>query len=55
MAAAGEVEAGAERVATALAAHDGWRELLARLDPEIAPGADAVREALGVPPADARG
>lgn len=50
IAAAGDVPAGAARVATALAAHEGWRELLARLDPEIAPGAEAVRDALGVPP-----
>ncbi len=48
IAASGDVAAGAERVATALAAHDGWRALLARLDPEIAPGADVVRDALGV-------
>lgn len=50
IAASGDVAAGAERVATAIAAHDGWRQLLARLDPEIAPGADAVRDALGVEP-----
>jgi uncharacterized Ntn-hydrolase superfamily protein len=48
IAASGDVAAGAERVAAALAAHDGWRELLARLEPEIAPGAAPVREALGV-------
>jgi uncharacterized Ntn-hydrolase superfamily protein len=51
IAAGGDVDAGAERVASAIAAHDGWRELLARLDPEIAPSAAAVREALGVRPA----
>jgi len=48
IAASGDVAVGAERVAAALAAHEGWRELLARLDPEIAPGSEAVREALGV-------
>ena len=48
IAAGGDLEAGVERVATALAAHDGWRALLARLDPEIAPAAAAVRERLGV-------
>jgi uncharacterized Ntn-hydrolase superfamily protein len=50
IAAAGDVSAGAERVAAAFVASDGWRELLARLEPEIAPGADAVREALNVSP-----
>jgi hypothetical protein len=29
-------------------AHDGWRRLLAILDAEIAPSAEAVRAALGV-------
>jgi uncharacterized Ntn-hydrolase superfamily protein len=48
IAAGGDVDAGAERVAAAIAARDGWRELLARLDPEIAPAAEAVRGALGV-------
>ena len=49
IAAGGDVAAGAERVATAIAAHDGWRELLARLDPEIAPAVEEVRSALRVP------
>jgi uncharacterized Ntn-hydrolase superfamily protein len=44
----GDLEGGVERVRAALAAHDGWRELLARLDTEIAPAADAVAEALCV-------
>ncbi|MGH2952822.1 MAG: DUF1028 domain-containing protein [Solirubrobacterales bacterium] len=48
MAAAGDVDAGAVEVEAALAAHDGWRLLLARLGPEIAPAAAAVRERLGV-------
>jgi uncharacterized Ntn-hydrolase superfamily protein len=49
IAAGGDLERGAERVRAALEAYDGWRHLLARLDPEIAPAADAVRGALGVP------
>ena len=49
IAASGDVDAGAERVRTALDAHGGWRDLLARLEPEIAPAVDAVRAALGVP------
>src|SRR5262245_58599252 len=46
LAAGGDVDGGAERVAAAIAAHEGWRKLLARLDPEIAPSAEAVRRAL---------
>ncbi len=48
IAAAGDVEAGSERVAAAIVAHPGWRDLLAGLEPEIAPSAAAVRAALGV-------
>jgi uncharacterized Ntn-hydrolase superfamily protein len=48
MAAGGDLGAGAERVAAAIEAHAGWRRLLAQLDPEIAPSAEAVRRALGV-------
>jgi uncharacterized Ntn-hydrolase superfamily protein len=48
VAAGGDVDAGAERVAAAIAAHDGWRRLLATLDPEIAPAVDEVRAALEV-------
>jgi uncharacterized Ntn-hydrolase superfamily protein len=44
----GDLDAGVERVRVALAEHDGWRELLARVDTEVAPAADAVAEALGV-------
>jgi uncharacterized Ntn-hydrolase superfamily protein len=44
----GDLGRGLELVGVALAAHDGWRELLARVDSEIAPAADAVAEALGV-------
>jgi uncharacterized Ntn-hydrolase superfamily protein len=44
----GDLEAGVELVRVALAEHDGWRQLLARVDTEVAPAADAVAEALGV-------
>lgn len=44
----GDVEAGADRVRGVIAEQGGWRDLLARLDREIAPGADAVRDALGI-------
>jgi uncharacterized Ntn-hydrolase superfamily protein len=43
---AGNVHAGAERVNTAIEMHPGWRELLRRLPPEVAPSAGAVLEAL---------
>jgi hypothetical protein len=29
--------------------HSGWRDLLARLAPDVAPSAAAMRDALGVP------
>jgi hypothetical protein len=35
-------------VQRAIDIHPGWRDLLARLGPEIAPGAEAVREAIGI-------
>jgi uncharacterized Ntn-hydrolase superfamily protein len=44
----GDVDEGARYVRRAIELHDGWRELLARLDPEIAPGAEPVRDALGI-------
>jgi uncharacterized Ntn-hydrolase superfamily protein len=44
----GDVEAGAERVRSAIEMHSGWRHLLARLEPEIAPSAAVVRDALGL-------
>ncbi len=50
IAAGGDLEGGAAKVRLALDESDGWRDLLARLDPEIAPAVDAVREALGVSP-----
>jgi uncharacterized Ntn-hydrolase superfamily protein len=47
IAASGDVEAGAKRVAGVIAADSRWGELLARLSPEIASGAAPVRERLG--------
>jgi uncharacterized Ntn-hydrolase superfamily protein len=44
----GDVDGGAERVRSAIEMHGGWRDLLARLDPDIAPGAPVVRDALGI-------
>ncbi len=45
---AGDLQGGVERVRSAIEMHSGWRDLLARLRPDIAPSAAAVREALGV-------
>jgi hypothetical protein len=39
----GDVERGVALVREAIAQHAGWRDLLARLSPELAPGAEAVR------------
>jgi uncharacterized Ntn-hydrolase superfamily protein len=50
IAASGDIEAGAERVAGVIAADHRWGELLVRLAPELAPGAPAVRERLGLGP-----
>ena len=44
----GDLEGALERLRRAIDIHAGWRELLARLDPEIAPGAEQAREALGI-------
>jgi len=44
----GDVEDGAAKVRRVIDLHAGWGDLLARLDPEIAPGAEPVREALGI-------
>jgi uncharacterized Ntn-hydrolase superfamily protein len=44
----GDVDEGAGYVRRAIELHAGWRELLARLDPEITPGSEPVRKALGV-------
>ncbi len=46
IAASGDVDAGAQRVAAAIAADPAWGELLARLEPEIAPSAATVRARL---------
>ena len=46
IAASGDLDAGAERVAGVIASDDRWAELLGRLAPEIAPGASAVRNRL---------
>ncbi|MBV8430522.1 MAG: DUF1028 domain-containing protein [Solirubrobacterales bacterium] len=42
----GDLEAGAEQVQSAIAQHPGWRDLLDRLSPEVAPSAAAVRSRL---------
>jgi uncharacterized Ntn-hydrolase superfamily protein len=47
MAQGGLVEAGVEQVRMAISAHPGWRDLLERLPPEMAPAARVVLEALG--------
>jgi uncharacterized Ntn-hydrolase superfamily protein len=39
---AGDLDAGVEQVNQAIAAHGGWRDLLERLPPELAPSAAAV-------------
>ena len=44
----GEVDKGAAAVQRAIDAHQGWRELLLRLDEEIAPSAESVRRALQI-------
>lgn len=43
---AGEMEEALRRVRAAIAVQPGWRELLPRLPPEVAPSARAVLEAL---------
>ena len=42
----GDLRGGVEQVRAAIAMHPGWRDLLGRLEPEIAPSAAAVRDAL---------
>jgi uncharacterized Ntn-hydrolase superfamily protein len=44
----GKRDEGLERVRAAMEANPGWRELLPRLGPEVAPSAVAVCEALGL-------
>jgi uncharacterized Ntn-hydrolase superfamily protein len=46
LAQAGDLGGGIGRVRRAIDMHAGWRDLLERLEPEIAPAATAVREAL---------
>jgi uncharacterized Ntn-hydrolase superfamily protein len=46
----GEVEKGAAAVRRVIDANDGWRQLLLRLDDEIAPGIDEARRTLGLEP-----
>ncbi|MCU0313762.1 MAG: DUF1028 domain-containing protein [Solirubrobacteraceae bacterium] len=43
---AGDLPAAVERVRRAIALQPGWADLLGRLEPEVAPGAAAVRAAL---------
>jgi Flp pilus assembly protein TadD len=43
---AGDLPTGLDRVRAAIALQPGWRAMLDRLSPEIAPGAAAVRAAL---------
>jgi uncharacterized Ntn-hydrolase superfamily protein len=42
----GDMDTALERVRRAIALQPGWRELLERLEPDIAPAAPAVRAAL---------
>ena len=44
----GDLKDGVERVRSAIDMHRGWRDLLERLDPEVAPAVEQVRRALGV-------
>ncbi|MGZ4279181.1 MAG: DUF1028 domain-containing protein [Solirubrobacteraceae bacterium] len=44
----GDLRSGVTRVREAIALHPGWADLLERLTPEIAPSAEAVRQALAV-------
>ena len=48
LAAGGRVAVGAARVRGVIAIEGAWARLLARLDPEVAPGAESVRQALGI-------
>jgi uncharacterized Ntn-hydrolase superfamily protein len=42
----GDLDAGVEQVRAAIAEHPGWRELLDRLSPRVAPSAAAIRSRL---------
>lgn len=46
MAQGGDLDAGVEQVRAAIAEHPGWRELLDRLTPRVAPSAAAIRSRL---------
>jgi uncharacterized Ntn-hydrolase superfamily protein len=46
LAQSGDMEGALRRVRQAIDAHPGWRDILARLPPEMAPAAEAVRERL---------
>lgn len=46
LAQSGDMDGGLARVREAIAAHPGWREILDRLPPEMAPAAEAVRQRL---------
>ncbi len=47
LAQSGDMDTGIERVRRAIEAHPGWRAILERLPPEMAPAARSVRERLG--------
>jgi uncharacterized Ntn-hydrolase superfamily protein len=55
LAQAGDLDGGLEHVRRAIAMQPGWRDLLARLEPEIAPSAPVVREALEIEHQDRAG
>ena len=44
----GDLKGGTERVRSAITMYSGWRDLLERLEPEIAPSAAVVRAELGM-------
>jgi len=48
---AGDLDTGVTLVREAISHHAGWREMLERLEPDVAPSAAAVRDRLGRPEA----
>jgi uncharacterized Ntn-hydrolase superfamily protein len=44
----GDLRGGVAQVRRAIEIHPGWRDLLARLGPDVAPAAEAVRRELGI-------
>lgn len=46
LAQSGDMDGALERIRAAIAAHPGWRQILDRLPPEMAPAAEAVRQRL---------